>query len=147
MSKNYDVKDLGLAREGKLKIEWSDKQMQVLSIIKDRFKKEKPLKGLTIAACLHVTSETANLLITLKAGGATVVTNASNPLSTQDSVAASLVKDYDIPCFAIKGEDSKTYYKHLNTVLDYKPQITMDDGGDLIHLLHTKRQNQLKDIL
>jgi|SRR5680860_54718 len=147
MSKNYDVKDLGLAREGKLKIEWSDKQMQVLSIIRDRFKKEKPLKGLTIAACLHVTSETANLLITLKAGGATVVTNASNPLSTQDSVAASLVKDYDIPCFAIKGEDSKTYYKHLNTVLDYKPQITMDDGGDLIHLLHTKRQNQLKDIL
>ena len=147
MSKNYDVKDLSLAREGKLKIEWSDKQMQVLSIIKDRFKKEKPLKGLTIAACLHVTSETANLLITLKAGGATVVTNASNPLSTQDSVAASLVKDYDIPCFAIKGEDSKTYYKHLNTVLDYKPQITMDDGGDLIHLLHTKRQNQLKDIL
>ncbi|HZJ18685.1 MAG TPA: adenosylhomocysteinase [Patescibacteria group bacterium] len=147
MSKNYDVKDLGLAKEGKLKIEWSDKQMQVLSIIRDRFKKEKPLKGLTIAACLHVTSETANLLITLKAGGATVVTNASNPLSTQDSVAASLVKDYDIPCFAIKGEDSKTYYKHLNTVLDYKPQITMDDGGDLIHLLHTKRQNQLKDIL
>lgn len=147
MSKNYDVKDLGLAKTGKLKIEWSNQQMPVLSIIRDRFKKEKPLKGLTIAACLHVTSETANLLITLKAGGANVVTNASNPLSTQDSVAASLAKDYDIPTFAIKGEDSKTYYKHLNAVLDYKPQITMDDGGDLIHLLHTKRQSQLKDIL
>lgn len=147
MSKNYDVKDLSLAKEGKLKIEWSSKQMQVLTIIREKFKKEKPLKGLTIAACLHITSETANLLITLKAGGATVVANASNPLSTQDSVAASLVKDYDIPTYAIKGEDSKTYYKHLNTVLDYKPQITMDDGGDLIHLLHTKRQKQLKDIL
>jgi len=147
MSKNYDVKDLSLAKEGKLKIEWSDKQMPVLSIIREKYKKEKSLKGLTIAACLHITSETANLLITLKAGGATVVANASNPLSTQDSVAASLVKDYNIPTFAIKGEDNKTYYKHLNAVLDYKPQITMDDGGDLIHLMHTKRQKQLEDIL
>ncbi|MFH1187222.1 MAG: adenosylhomocysteinase [Candidatus Levyibacteriota bacterium] len=147
MKKKSDVKDLSLANEGKLKIEWSNQQMPVLSIIRDKFKKEKPLKGLTIAACLHITSETANLLISLKAGGATVVASASNPLSTQDSVAASLVRDYDIPTFAIKGENSKTYYKHLNTVLDYKPQITMDDGGDLIYLLHTKRQKQLKDIL
>ncbi|MBU2632460.1 adenosylhomocysteinase [Patescibacteria group bacterium] len=147
MSKNYDVKDLGLAKQGKLKIEWSEQQMPVLRTIKQRFSKEKPLKGLTIAACLHITSETANLLITLKAGGAKVVCNASNPLSTQDSVAASLVKDYDIPTFAIRGEDSKTYYKHLNTVLDYNPQITMDDGADLVHMLHTKRKAQIKDIL
>lgn len=147
MSKNYDVKDLNLAKEGKLKIEWAGQQMPVLNIIRERFAKEKPLKGLTIAACLHITSETANLLITLKAAGAKVACNASNPLSTQDSVAASLVKDYDIPTFAIKGEDNQTYYSHLNTVLDFKPQITMDDGGDLIYLLHTKRQNQIKDIL
>jgi adenosylhomocysteinase len=143
----YDVKDLKLAGEGKLKIEWAGKQMQVLANIKERFIKEKPLKGLTIAACLHVTSETANLLIALKAGGAKVVANASNPLSTQDSVAASLVKDYDIPTFAIKGEDNKTYFKHLNTVLDYKPNITLDDGGDLIYALHTSRKNQIKDLI
>jgi len=143
----YDVKDLKLAGEGKLKIEWAAKQMQVLETIKERFTKEKPFKGLTIAACLHITSETANLLITLKAGGANVVANASNPLSTQDSVAASLVKDYGIPTYAIKGEDNKTYFKHLNAVLDYKPQITMDDGGDLIYALHTKRQDQLKEII
>ncbi|MCL4354431.1 adenosylhomocysteinase [Patescibacteria group bacterium] len=147
MAKNYDVKDLNLAKEGKLKIEWSEQQMPVLRIIKARFTKEKPLKGLTIAACLHITSETANLLITLKAAGAKVVCNASNPLSTQDSVAASLVKDYDIPTFAIKGEDSKTYYNHLNAVLDYNPQITMDDGADLVHMLHTKRKHQLKNIM
>src|SRR5664279_1842690 len=120
---DYDVKDIKLAPAGKLKIEWANKQMQVLGKIKDRFKKEKPFKGLTLAACLHVTSETANLLIALQAGGANVVANASNPLSTQDSVAASLVKDYDIPTFAIKGEDNKTYFKHLNAVLDYKPSI------------------------
>lgn len=147
MTKTSEVKDLKLAAEGKLKIEWSAKQMPVLKTIKDRFIKEKPLRGYTLAACLHITSETANLLDTLKAGGAKVICNASNPLSTQDSVAASLVKDFSIPTFAIKGEDSKTYYNHLNTVLDYKPQITMDDGGDLIHMLHTKRQNQLKDII
>jgi adenosylhomocysteinase len=144
---SYDVKDLKLAPEGKLKIEWAGKQMTVLKVIAERFKKEKPLKGLTLAACLHVTSETANLLITLKQGGATVVANASNPLSTQDSVAASLVKDYDIPTYAIKGEDNKTYFKHLNAVLDAKPTITMDDGGDLIYALHTSRKSQLKDLL
>lgn len=146
-NKNFDVKDLKLSGEGKLKIEWAESQMPVLRSIKERFQKEKPLKGYTLSSCLHVTSETANLLITLKAGGANVSICASNPLSTQDSVAASLAKDFEIPTFAIKGEDSKTYFKHLNTVLDFKPQITMDDGGDLIHLLHTKRIGQLKDII
>lgn len=143
---SYDVKDIKLAEEGKLKIEWAEQQMQVLRTIKERFAKEKPLKGLTLAACLHVTSETANLLITLQAGGANVVANASNPLSTQDSVAASLVKHNNIPVFAIKGEDNKTYFKHLNAVLDYKPNITMDDGGDLIYALHTSRKELLKNI-
>jgi adenosylhomocysteinase len=143
----YDVKDIKLAAEGKLKIEWAGQQMQVLRKIKERFVKEKPFKGYTLAACLHITSETANLLIALQAGGANVVCCASNPLSTQDSVAASLAKDYSIPTFAIKGEDNKSYFKHLNKVLDYKPQITMDDGGDLIYLLHTKRKEQLKEII
>ncbi len=144
---NFDVKDLALAPVGKLKIEWAGSQMPVLRSIRERFEKEKPLKGIKLAACLHITSETANLLITLKAGGADVVANASNPLSTQDSVAASLVKDYDIPTYAIKGEDSKTYYKHLTTVLDFHPNITMDDGADLVHMLHTKRQNQIPEIM
>ncbi len=144
---NFDVKDIELAKEGKLKIEWANQQMPVLQTIRERFAKEKPLKNLILAACLHITSETANLLLTLQAGGAKVVTCASNPLSTQDSVAASLVKDFAIPTFAIKGEDSQTYYQHLNQVLDYKPNITMDDGGDLIHILHTQRQNQLQDII
>lgn len=145
--KGYDVKDLTLAAEGKLKIEWAGQQMPVLKTIQERFGKEKPFKGLTLGACLHITSETANLLITLKAGGAKVVACASNPLSTQDSVAASLVNDYDIPTYAIKGEDSKTYYEHLNIVLDYHPQITMDDGADLVNLLHTKRSSQLSEIM
>lgn len=144
--KNYDVKDLSLAQEGKLKIEWAGQQMPVLGTLKERFTKEKPFKGLTIGACLHITSETANLLIALKAGGAKVIACASNPLSTQDSVAASLVKDFDIPTYAIKGEDSKTYYEHLNAVLDAHPQVTMDDGADLVNLLHTKRQDQLTEI-
>src|SRR3989344_4227351 len=132
MSKSLsnDVADLKLAPQGKLKIEWSNQQMPVLQSIRDRFEKEKPLEGVRIATCLHITSETANLLITLKSGGASVVANASNPLSTQDSVAASLVKDYGIPTYAIKGEDSKTYYRHLNKVLDFHPHITMDDGAD-----------------
>jgi adenosylhomocysteinase len=144
---NYDIKDIKLAGEGKLKIEWAAKQMPVLKSIQDRFEKEKPLKGITLAACLHITSETANLLIALVAGGAKVVANASNPLSTQDSVAASLVKDYDIPTYAIKGEDNKTYFKHLNAVLDANPNITMDDGGDLIYALHTDRKKQLATII
>jgi adenosylhomocysteinase len=135
----YDIKDLKLAGEGKLKIEWAQRQMPVLELIKKRFEKEKTLKGITLGACLHVTSETANLMNALKAGGAQVVLCASNPLSTQDSVAASLVKDFNIPVFSIHGEDNKTYYKHLKAVLDYKPNITMDDGGDLINLLHKSK--------
>ncbi len=145
--KTYDIKDITLANEGRLKIEWSGQNMPVLATIRERFAKEKPLKGLTIACCLHITSETANLLITLKAAGAKVVACASNPLSTQDSVAASLVKDFGIDTYAIKGEDSKTYYTHLNAALDYRPQITMDDGADLVSLLHTKRKDQLKEII
>lgn len=144
---NFDVKDLKLADQGKLEIEWAGQQMPVLKLIKERFKKEKPLKGYTLAACLHVTSETANLMITLKQGGAKLFLTASNPLSTQDTVAAALVKHYKIPTFAIKGEDNKTYYKHLNTVLDAKPNLTMDDGADLVSLLHKKRTNQIKDIV
>jgi adenosylhomocysteinase len=143
----YDIKDIKLATEGKLKIEWAEKQMPVLRSILKRFEKEKPLKGITLAACLHITSETANLLITLKTGGAKVFANASNPLSTQDSVAASLVKNFDIPTYAIKGEDNKTYFKHLNAVLDENPNITMDDGGDLIYALHTNRNEKLANVI
>ncbi len=145
--KTYDVKDLSLAPIGKLKIEWAGQQMPVLKTLEERFEKNKTFKGLTIAACLHVTSETANLMICLKKGGASVVICASNPLSTQDVVAASLVKDYGIPTFAIHGEDNEIYNKHLNQVLDYKPHVTLDDGGDLIHLLHTKRKDLMKDII
>src|SRR5579864_7268495 len=144
---SYDIKDPKLAPQGKLKIEWAGKQMPVLKSIQERFAKEKPLKGITLAACLHITSETANLLIALKAGGAEVICNASNPLSTQDSVAASLVKDYEIPTYAIKGEDNKTYFAHLNAVLDANPNITMDDGGDLIYALHTTRKEKLPNII
>lgn len=141
-----DIKDIKLAEVGKKKIEWAGSQMKVLQSIETRFKKEKPLKNVTLAACLHVTAETANLVIALKAGGASVFLAASNPLSTQDDVAASLVKDFDIPTFAIKGEDNKTYYKHLNAVLDEKPQVTMDDGADLVSILHSERQKQLPDV-
>lgn len=141
-----DVKNLKLAPEGKKKIEWAGSQMKVLQSIEARFTKEKPLKNIKLAACLHVTAETANLAVALKAGGADVYLAASNPLSTQDDVAASLVKDFGIPTFAIKGEDNKTYYRHLNEVLDVKPQITMDDGADLVSLLHSERKNQLKDV-
>src|SRR3989338_2880586 len=142
-----DVKDLKLAPKGKLRIEWAGSQMKVLELIKERFAKEKPLKGITLGACLHVTSETANLMIALKEGGANLALCASNPLSTQDNVAASLVEDYGIPTFAIKGEDKETYYKHLNEVMDFNPQITMDDGADLVTLLHTERKSQLKDVI
>jgi adenosylhomocysteinase len=142
-----DVKDLSLAPKGKLRIEWAGQSMAVLKLIEKRFAKEKPFKGIRIGACLHVTAETANLMLALKAGGASVALCASNPLSTQDDVAASLVKDYDIPTFAIKGEDTKTYYKHLNAVLDTHPQLTMDDGADLVSLLHKERRNQLKEVI
>lgn len=144
---NHDVKDLSLAKKGKLRIEWAGKDMPVLKLISDRFAKEKPLKGLRIAACLHVTTETANLMLTLKAGGADVSLCASNPLSTQDDVASSLVKDYGISTFSIKGEDRDTYFKHLNAVLDNKPHLTMDDGADLVSEIHSKRKDLKKDII
>ncbi|WP_029519993.1 adenosylhomocysteinase [Persephonella sp. IF05-L8] len=142
----YHVKDLSLADKGKLRIEWAEKDMPVLRQIRERFEKEKPLKGITIAACLHVTTETANLMITLKSGGADVYLTASNPLSTQDDVAAALVKYFDIPTFAIHGEDTETYYQHIKEVLDRKPNITMDDGGDLISTLHKERQELIPNI-
>ncbi len=145
--KNYDVKDLSLSSVGKLKIEWAGAQMPVVKKIQNGFERKKPLKGLTIACCLHVTSETANLILCLKKGGAKVVLCASNPLSTQDVVAASLVKDYGIPTYAIHGENTKTYSEHLEKVLGFNPQITMDDGGDLIHLLHTKRKDLIENII
>ncbi len=143
----HDVKDIKLAPKGKLRIEWAGSQMKVLELIKRRFTVEKPLEGIALGACLHVTSETANLMIALKEGGAKLALCASNPLSTQDEVAASLAIDYAIPTFAIKGEDKDTYYSHLNTVLNFKPQITMDDGADLVTLLHTERKSQLKDVI
>ncbi len=146
MVTDYHVKDLSLAEKGKLRIEWAEKDMPVLRQIRERFKKEKPLKGVRVAACLHVTTETANLMITLKEGGAEVYLTASNPLSTQDDVAAALVKEFDIPTFAIHGEDRDTYYQHLYTVLDKKPNITMDDGGDLISTLHKERQDLIQYI-
>ncbi len=148
MSKNrYDIKDMSLADKGKLRIEWASYEMPVLKLIRKRFSKEKPLKGMQISACLHVTTETANLMITLKEGGASLALCASNPLSTQDDVAAALVKYYDIPVFAIKGEDKETYYEHINKALDFKPNITMDDGGDLVSTIHSSREDILEHII
>ena len=141
----FDVKDIQLAGKGKLRIEWAGQQMPVLKEIEKRFITQKPLKGITLAACLHVTAETANLMKTLKAGGAKLVLCASNPLSTQDDVAASLVRDEKISVFSIKGEDNKTYYRHLEQSLDFFPQLTMDDGADLVTMLHTKRKKQLSE--
>ena len=146
-TKRYDVKDLALAAEGVRRIEWADRQMPVLAAIRERFEREKPLSGYRISACLHVTTETANLMRTLKAGGADVVLCASNPLSTQDDVAAALVAEYDIPVFAIKGEDNDTYYQHIEAAVDHKPQLTMDDGADVIGVLHSARREQLGDII
>lgn len=146
-SRKYDVADLGLAEAGRKRIAWAEREMPVLRSIKARFEKEKPLKGVTLAACLHVTTETANLARTLKAGGARVMLCASNPLSTQDEAAASLVKDYGISVFAICGEDNKTYYRHINDVLDAKPHITMDDGADLVATIHSTRREMLKHII
>jgi adenosylhomocysteinase len=143
----YDIKDIAKAAEGKTRIEWADHHMPVLNLIRARFAKEKPLAGYTLAACLHVTTETANLVRTLKAGGATVALCASNPLSTQDDVAASLVKDYGISVFAINGEDKKTYYQHIHQVLDFKPQLTMDDGADLVSTLHAERRELLPGVI
>jgi adenosylhomocysteinase len=143
----YDIRDLKLARDGKLRIEWAAQQMPVLRLIRERFSKENVFKGVRIAACLHVTTETANLITTLKAGGANVVLCASNPLSTQDDVAASLVVNDGIPVYAIKGEDSKTYYQHIQWALDSRPQVTMDDGADLVSTIHTQRSELIADII
>src|SRR5947208_12866640 len=146
-TRRHDVKDLTLAPEGARRIEWADRQMPVLSAIRDRFQREQPLAGYRISACLHVTSETANLMRALKAGGADVVLCASNPLSTQDDVAAALVDEYDVSVFAIKGEDNDTYYQHIEAAVDHKPQITMDDGADVIGVLHAHRREQLGDVI
>jgi adenosylhomocysteinase len=144
---DYDVKDISLADAGKLKIEWAEASMPVLRLIKKRFQKEKPLKGMRVTACLHVTTETANLAKTLQAGGAEVRLCASNPLSTQDDVAASLVAHDGIAVFAIKGEDNKTYYRHIMSAIEHRPQITMDDGADVVSTLHSKRKDLLKYVL
>lgn len=143
---DYDVKDTSLAKKGKNKIEWAEKDMLVLRGIKKDFAARKPLKGVNIGACLHVTSETANLMITLKEGGANVALTASNPLSTQDDVAASLVIDHGISVFAIKGEDNDTYYSHIDSILKMGPQITMDDGADVISTIHSKRKDLLENV-
>ncbi len=142
-----DVKDLALAERGKRKIEWANQHMPVLQLIRKQFIKDQPLKGVRVSACLHVTSETANLAITLRDGGADVVLCASNPLSTQDDVAACLVKDYSIPTFAIKGEDNATYYAHIGAALDHQPQITLDDGADLVTTLLTKRTELVGNVI
>ncbi len=146
-TKGYDVKDLALSAEGVRRIMWADRQMPVLAAIRERFEAEQPLAGYRISACLHVTTETANLMRTLKAGGADVVLCASNPLSTQDDAAAALVEEYGISVFAIKGEDNDTYYQHIEAAVDHKPQLTMDDGADVIGVLHTARREQLTDII
>ncbi len=144
---NYDIKDISLADKGRLRIEWASKDMPVLRLIKERFQKSRPLKGVRLAACLHVTTETAVLMETLKAGGADIALCASNPLSTQDDVAASLVKHLKIPVFAIKGEDNKTYYRHIKSTISIRPNITMDDGADLVSTLHTKEKGLIKDVI
>jgi adenosylhomocysteinase len=146
-TQNHDVKDLALADEGLRRIQWADRQMPVLAAIRERFEREKPLEGYRISACLHVTTETANLMRTLKAGGADAVLCASNPLSTQDDVAAALVEHFDIGTFAIKGEDDATYYQHITAAVDHKPHLTMDDGADVIGVLHKDRPDQLGDII
>lgn len=149
MSENekFDIKDKSLAEGGRRRIEWAEREMPVLRLIRERFSKERPLRGVRISACLHVTTETANLARTLQSGGADLVLTASNPLSTQDDVAASLVNHFEIPVYAIKGEDNATYYKHINAALDHKPQMTMDDGADLVSTLHKERKDLLKDVV
>jgi adenosylhomocysteinase len=147
MAVEHDVKELNLATGGRYRIEWAEQEMPVLRAIRERFEKEKPLAGIRISACLHVTTETANLMHTLQVGGADVVLCASNPLSTQDDVAASLVTNYEIPVYAIKGEDNDTYYEHITAALDHKPHITMDDGADLVSVIHKSRTELLKGIV
>jgi len=147
MTKNYDVKDTSLAQQGRLRIQWATQEMPVLSLIRERFEKEKPLKGVTLAGCLHITTETANLGITLAAGGASLVLCASNPLSTQDDVAASLVVNEEIPVFAVRGEDDKTYYQHIHAALEHNPHVTIDDGADLVSTLHKERKDIIGDVI
>ncbi len=147
MSDNYDIKDINQAEGGRRRIDWAEREMPVLRQIRERFAKEKPLKGVRLSACLHVTTETANLARTLHDGGADLVLTASNPLSTQDDVAAALVNRYEIPTFAIKGEDNVTYYKHIGAALDHKPQMTMDDGADLVSTIHKERRELLPGII
>ena len=146
-TQRHDVKDLALASEGVRRIEWADRQMPVLAAIRERFEREQPLAGHRVSACLHVTTETANLVRTLKAGGADVVLCASNPLSTQDDVAAALVDEYGIAVFAIKDEDNDTYYRHIEAAVDHRPHLTMDDGADVIGVLHSHRREQLGDVI
>ena len=146
VSAKSDVKDISLAESGKLRIEWAGREMPVLKLIRDRFAREKPLKGVRVAGCLHITSETGNLAATLQAGGADLILCASNPLSTQDDVAAALAAS-GVPTHAIKGEDDKTYYKHINTALDHAPQLTIDDGADLVTTLHTRRSELIKNVI
>jgi adenosylhomocysteinase len=146
VKKKYDVKDIALAGEGRQRIDWAYREMPVLHLIRERFAKEKPLKGVRISGCLHITTETGNLGLTLQAGGADLVLCASNPLSTQDDVAAALV-EYGIPTYAIKGEDGGTYYRHIDAALEHRPNLTIDDGADLVTTLHTKRKDLLKNII
>jgi adenosylhomocysteinase len=146
LAREYDVKDLSLAEEGKIRIEWADRFMPVLKSIRERFEKEKPLEGVRLGCCMHVTTETANLMRALKAGGGEPALCASNPLSTQDPIAASLVKDYGVKVFAIRAEDNETYYQHIYEVLDQKPNITMDDGCDLLNAIHSKRTELIPDV-
>jgi adenosylhomocysteinase len=147
MTVEHDVRDLGLATGGRYRIEWAERDMPVLRQIRERFERERPLDGVRVSACLHVTTETANLMRTLQAGGADVVLTASNPLSTQDDVAASLVSHFEIPVFAIKGEDHTTYYDHIKRALDHKPHMTMDDGADLVSELHKNRTELLEHVI
>src|SRR5690606_17985081 len=147
MTVEHDVKNLELATGGRYRIECAEHEMPVLRAIRERFEREKPLRGVRVSACLHVTTETANLMHTLQAGGAEVVLCASNPLSTQDDVAASLVVNYEIPVYAIKGEDNNTYYDHIRAALDHKPHITMDDGADLVSTIHKTRRELLEEIV
>lgn len=144
---NYDIKNLDLAEGGRRRIEWAEREMPVLRSIHERFQRERPFEGIRMSACLHVTTETANLMRALQAGGADVVLTASNPLSTQDDVAACLVSHFEIPVFAIKGEDNVTYYKHIDAALDHRPHLTMDDGADLVSTLHKDRRDQLSEII
>jgi adenosylhomocysteinase len=144
---NYDIRDIKLAEGGRRRIEWAEREMPVLRLIRERFAKERPLSGVRISACLHVTTETANLMNTLHLGGADVVLTASNPLSTQDDVAASLVSHFEIPTFAIKGEDNVTYYKHIRSALEHQPNITMDDGADLVSTLHKEHRDLLRHVV